>query len=192
MDECKVPRLRLIAKQKYAFELLVATMRRRMDAYYTPKHAVRNLLAYHHIGGTILEPCVGEGHIIQALGGSFKVITNDMDPTKTADYNEDATSPSWWDSMPEVDWVITNPPFSEAPKIIPLAYGKANRGIAMLLRLSYLEPCKNRAAWLRKYPVSKLIVLPRISFTGDGKTDSVTCAWFIWDKYATNQRIIVG
>jgi hypothetical protein len=27
-----------------------------------------------------------------------------------------------------------------------------------------------------------MLILPRISFTGDGKTDSVTVAWVIWDK----------
>jgi len=50
------------------------------------------------------------------------------------------------------------------------------------LRLSYLEPCQNRAQWLADHPLTKLIVLPRISFNGSGKTDSCTTAWMIWDK----------
>jgi hypothetical protein len=36
--------------------------------------------------------------------------------------------------------------------------------------------------WLAEHPPTKLIVLPRISFTGDGKTDSVTCAWYVWER----------
>lgn len=55
-------------------------------------------------------------------------------------------------------------------------------GVAMLLRLSYLEPTKDRGHWLNDHPPTQMIVLPRISFTGDGKTDSVTCAWMIWHK----------
>jgi hypothetical protein len=54
----------------------------------------------------------------------------------------------------------------------------------MFLRLSYLEPVRNRGAWLAAHPPTGLIVLPRISFTGDGQTDTVTCAWMVWDKLA--------
>ena len=62
----------------------------------------------------------------------------------------------------------------------------------MLLRLSYAEPCLNRAEWLKAHPISHLIVLPRISFTGNGKTDNVTCAWFVWDKLRPgHQRITI-
>ncbi len=69
---------------------------------------------------------------------------------------------------------------------------KARVGVAFLLRLSYLEPCWDRADWLVQHPVSKLIVLPRISFTGDHKTDSVTCGWFVWVKGGTEQQIEVA
>ena len=51
--------------------------------------------------------------------------------------------------------------------------------------------CEGRGAWLAAYPPTTLIVLPRISFTGDGNTDSATCAWFVWDRDAASQRIVV-
>ena len=50
----------------------------------------------------------------------------------------------------------------------------------------------DRGAWLNEHPPTTLIVLPRISFTGNGKTDSVTCAWMVWEKNAITQRIIVA
>jgi hypothetical protein len=81
------------------------------------------------------------------------------------------------------DWIVNNPPFSCAPQIIPLAFQHARVGIAMLLRLSFLEPVENRGTWLNQYPPTHLIVLPRISFTGNRKTDSVTCAWMVWRKH---------
>jgi len=55
--------------------------------------------------------------------------------------------------------------------------------VAMLLRLSFLEPTAKvnpRGPWLAECPPSRLIVLPRCSYTGDGRTDSVTTAWMIW------------
>ena len=59
-------------------------------------------------------------------------------------------------------------------------------GIILMLRLSFLEPCHNRYAFLEKHPPTALYAVPRLSFTGDGKTDSVACAWFLWDKKQTN------
>jgi hypothetical protein len=41
-----------------------------------------------------------------------------------------------------------------------------------------------------EHSLSKLIVLPRISFTGNGKTDSVTCGWFIWIKDDSIKKLI--
>jgi hypothetical protein len=98
-----------------------------------------------------------------------------------ADANADATSPAFWDGLePDIDWVVSNPPFTCCTPIIVGAFRVARKGVAMLLRLSYLEPCNDRAEFLAAHPPS-LIVLPRISFTGDGKSDNVTCAWFVWD-----------
>jgi hypothetical protein len=61
--------------------------------------------------------------------------------------------------------------------------------MAMLLRLSYLEPCENRASWLVEHPPAKLIVFnPRPRFRADtGGTDSVTSAWFIWHRFGDSQ-----
>jgi hypothetical protein len=59
--------------------------------------------------------------------------------------------------------------------------------------MSYLEPVENRGVWLNEHPPTTLIVLPRISFTGDGKTDNVTCAWMVWRKDPTAlHRIFVA
>lgn len=60
----------------------------------------------------------------------------------------------------------------------------------MLLRVSFLEPCNDRAEFLAAHP-PRLFVLPRISFTGDGKTDNVTCAWYVWDKEAFGGHVKV-
>ena len=50
--------------------------------------------------------------------------------------------------------------------------------------LSNLEPCANRGHWLEQHQdrMSILFLPKRVSFTGDGQTDSVATAWFLWGK----------
>jgi hypothetical protein len=164
-------------------------MRKHLDQYFTPLSAARVLLKYQpSISGTILEPCVGRGDLAAPLRPLGRVVTNDIDPLMSADTHRDAaTDDFWlWQALDRPDWVVSNPPFSCCQPIIAGAFSVAQLGVAMLLRLSYLEPCNNRADFLSANPPS-VIVLPRISFTGDGKTDNVTCAWFVWD-FSTQER----
>lgn len=176
-------------------------MRRKNDFYPTPDWATETLLDRHAMkGSSAFECCVGDGAISRVLQKRFRdcVWTNDIVMAGVIDqhYKLDAAeAKNWqehWTGFHGFDWVITNPPFNRAAEIVPLAYRYAQIGIAMLLRLSFLEPVEDRGAWLNQHPPTKLIVLPRISFTGDGKTDSVTCAWMIWEKQWARQEIIVA
>ena len=176
-------------------------MRRPNDFYPTPEFATRELLRHvPDIRGTIVECCIGDGAIARVIdGGERWIFGNDIAPQLNCSFCGDATDRNTWEAMEDsmvnerIDWVVTNPPFSVASKIVPLAYEFAEFGIAMLLRLSYLEPVEDRGEWLTEHPPTKLIVLPRISFTNDGKTDSVTCAWMVWEKSAfATTRIIVA
>ncbi len=128
----------------------------------------------------IAEPCVGTGDLIR--GRERHVLwTNDIDEQRQAGHHFDAADQACWIKMARPEWVVTNPPFNKAHLVLANALGHAVEGVAMLLRLSFLEPTEARARLLVECPPRRLIVLPRISFTGDGKTDSVTCAWMVWD-----------
>lgn len=158
--------------------------RREHDFYPTPGWATTELLARVNVAGSVVEPCVGRSDIAVELTRDSRireVITNDLDPTRPAELHGDATDTRWWSGLGPFDWVVTNPPFTVAHKILPLAFQYARVGVAMLLRMSYLEPCEGRLGWLAVHPPQRLIVLPRISFTGDGKTDQVTCGWMVWE-----------
>jgi len=113
------------------------------------------------------------------------VITNDLDVTHTADYHDNACDGKAMIWGRPIDWVVTNPPFSDAAAILPIAFEQARVGVAFLLRLTFLEPCPNRGEWLRLNArhMTHLIVFgqPRPSFTGAG-TDSATVAWMVWNK----------
>jgi len=156
-------------------------MRRDNDAYYTlqAQIAIDALIAYAPVGGHIFEPCVGVGHLVEAMKGAGceYITTNDIDLSVAADMHMDAQLCGF---QTGIDWVVTNPPFSKAFPILKQMLPLAQEGVALLLRLSFLEPTYERGAWLAAHPPDLLIVLPRMSFTGDGKTDSVTCAWMVW------------
>lgn len=176
-------------------------MRRQNDFYPTPTFATEILLRHVVVTGTIFEPCVGDGAIARVVDRRGTVFASDIDRSRRGCtmYGDASVAGFWGEAVPElgcINWVVTNPPFNCAADIVPLAYEHARDGIAMLLRLSYLEPVENRGAWLNAHPPTCLIVLPRISFTGNGKTDNVTCAWMVWEKAsafrAIEQRIIIA
>lgn len=161
------------------------------------------MLGHFHIEGKVFEPCVGDGVIVRAmrdiLGDSVSFVTNDIDPNVEADYHLDACSDSTWARVVAecgpIDWVVTNPPFGPKghPQCVPitkLAWMMARKGVIMLLRLSFLEPCEDRAEFLSDNPPS-IISVPRISFTGDGHTDNVCTPWFVWRKGVTTQFVKV-
>jgi tRNA1(Val) A37 N6-methylase TrmN6 len=175
------------------------TCRFKNDAYFTPSSAVLALKRTVYIpqpaNSIVLEPCAGMG----AIAAHFpNALTNDIDPAMATDYHADART---WFPHPsmngDVSWVITNPPFNQAETMLADQWlprmwnGEITNGIALLLRLTFLEPTKSRGKLLKEHPPTSLIVLPRHSFTGDGKTDSVTCAWFVWDTWNNHQTISV-
>ncbi len=137
---------------------------------------------------SILEPCAGKKDIRAVIksvtGGKMPVDTNDINPEYKCGFNRDATLPLSWLAFSPVCWVITNPPFKKAWEIIPLAYEHATRGIAFLIPLTHLEPCKDRSPFLKEHPPDRLIIFnPRPKWRNDtDNTDLRTVAWFVWHK----------
>jgi hypothetical protein len=158
-------------------------MTNHLEFYETPLGVVRALLDNSPVGQrSVFEPCAGDLAIARLLPDC---LTNDIDKRRPTSLHLDATKPETWAGIPRRDWVVTNPPFSKAELILPLAFEWAEVGVAFLLRLTFLEPCNGRAAWLREHEFNfakMLIFNPRPSFTKNRKTDSVTAAWMIWTK----------
>jgi hypothetical protein len=176
--------------------------RRSKDFYETANWQTRTLLSHQRVGGVILEPCVGDGSIVDIIAPyAERLITNDLSMIRTADLHMDAGRPAFWKAIEErggCDWVITNPPFTlpACLEILDGAVRAARVGVACMLRLSFEEPTESdkpkgsktphplypRGHWLARHPMQRRLVLPRYSYTGDGSTDSVTTEWAIWIK----------
>jgi len=156
------------------------TARRLLDFYPTASFLTEALLDKVKIEGPVYEPCSGQNHITDVLerAGAF-VTTNDIDPNTPAAYHRDATEEKTWSYN---RWTVTNPPFNCAFEILKHAVKFSSQGVAILVRLSFLEPTLARGPWLKANPPTKLIILPRFSFTQDGNTDSVTVCWAIWEN----------
>ena len=168
-------------------------MRRTLDNYPTPSRLTEVLVRHIPIRGRVLEPCAGAGQIAAVLGDSWGidyVFTNDIDPAFNCTWHEDAADPNATIWRPykrkRLDWVVTNPPYKLAMPILNNAFQVARVGVAFLLRLSFLEPTKDRAAWLSDHArnMSDMLIFggPRPSFTDDGRTDSATVAWMVWQR----------
>jgi hypothetical protein len=157
-------------------------VRRTNDFYETAPWQVDALVDnLPELSGLIWCPCVGDGSLMQRLQErrpDLEFVTNDLDPTKAADFHLDVTAADSWNTMllgaAWPDWVIENFPFNVEHRILPYAFKAAQRGVVAMARVSYCEPTKDRGPWLAEHPYQKRITLERHSFTGNGKTDSTT------------------
>jgi hypothetical protein len=168
-------------------------IRRDEDFYATARWMTQALLRRCPLtnlslwNGRLVEPCCGDGAIVLALPSDLDVLTNDVVARggMLPEFLLDATLPETWAAFArtgKLDAAVTNPPFNEALAIVQQAYSAVEIGVVMLLRLSWLEPTEDRGPWLQTHPPTRVIVMPRYDFRGDGKTDSVCAAWMLWAK----------
>lgn len=181
------------------------------DFYPTPPYCVVRLLeALHQYGppglnyilpgGTWLEPCAGDGAIIRAVAR----MRDDVDFHAHELREECEPELVKIDAVSKVSFgdfllrlpdnakpmpyavAITNPPFSIAMDVLThcMLFSPI---VIMLLRLNYLES-EDRCEFMRKH-CPDLYVLPnRPSFAGNGSTDSITYAWFVWRDSLSLER----
>lgn len=167
------------------------------DCYYTPIPIFNWLQSQLNLQQKeIFDPCCGQIRpTLEAFGGTNCILENDIDESVDCPQHFDASDYSEWDVFlwPDkiyiADWIVTNPPYSQPllDKIVGNSLKYASEGVAMLLRLSYLEPCPNRrqilqgGLWHSKQLLAVYPVNPRPRFDPSKKgTDSSTVAWFIW------------
>lgn len=181
------------------------TSRNEADFYPTPLDVVNKYLQADPIAKlncSILEPCAGNGNIINALKNRGYTDINAVeireDEKETLEKIANNVHIGNFLAMEglknKYDVIITNPPYKMALEFVEksLDIVKPNGKVIMLLRTNFLESKKRFDFW-QKNPVSGLYVLSqRPSFTGKG-TDATSYSWFVWDKsvFGCNQKIKV-
>lgn len=166
------------------------------DFYATPAWCVRAILPHLPTGGSILEPCAGDGAIVDVLCGPGGVSDRDLVDAMESDKERaealsargvacahvdalsDEAFPLW--DMPHA-LVLANPSYGRAIDFVARSV-TVQRGhggtTAMLLRLGFLAGQK-RAAWHRANPCDVYVLPKRPSFTGRG-TDASDYGWMVW------------
>jgi hypothetical protein len=93
------------------------------------------------------------------------------------------------------DWIITNPPFRLAEQFITTGLERASRGVAVLLRVAFLEGVGRYKNLFRDTP--PCVVAPYVErvpmlrgrYDPKGTTATAYC-WFIWRHGAEGTRLI--
>ncbi|KKC24964.1 hypothetical protein WP12_16760 [Sphingomonas sp. SRS2] len=118
-------------------------MYRQLNFLPTPPWAARAMaeaiLLLDPEARTVWEPACGQGHMAEPFRDYFAdVFASDVYPHGhgvTIDFLD--TREPFAGYAP--DWIATNPPFATAAEFIELGLQRARRGVAMLLRLQFLE-----------------------------------------------------
>lgn len=160
--------------------------RRKLDGYNTdPRVADALVKVLPDLSGkTVLEPHAGGGAFCRALikhhlGVNLTAL--DIDPGVKA-LHEGPWTKAQGDFLEwsgRADWIIGNPPYSEAAAHIRQGLQVATEGLAFLLRVSILGSVKRRELWAAFPPAEVRVLTPRPSFTGGGN-DTSEYAWVVW------------
>ena len=170
-----------------------------LDYFPTPPWATRALC--EHVlpvawpwggvfAGGCLDPACGEGHMAVALGEYFeRVEASDVFPYGFGAVR-DFLAPDTLDLQrappaERIGWVVTNPPFNKAEAFIARALAIATRGVAMLLRVQFLEA---EGRWKRLFSVRppqvvaqfvERVPMHRGRWDPSGSTATAYC-WLVW------------
>lgn len=152
------------------------------DFYPTPEWATEALFAKEHFIGDVWECAAGDGSMARVI--EKHNFCHSTDIIEGIDF---------FSSIEKSDNIITNPPYKYALEFINHAKELADKKIAMLLKLAFLEG-QNRYDFFQDedFPLKSVYVFfKRLNFfpvkTGAGM---IAFAWYVWDKDYTGKPSI--
>lgn len=134
------------------------------------------------------DPACGEGHMALALEDAFdSVVASDI-----FDYGFGTVADFLHPELraPDVDWIVTNPPFNQGPDFVLRALDHARRGVAVLVRMQFLEGEKRLETLFRPTPPAAIyqfaerVPMHRGRWVVNGST-ATAYAWVVWRRDAT-------
>ena len=175
------------------------------DYYATDPAAVYRLLNEWPVyGRRFLEPCVGSGHIADAVLDFFgeKMHATSLDIVDRGYPGTIVQDFLTWETDSRFDLIITNPPYSLASEFVEKCMMLLSKGgcLAMFLKIQFLDGQK-REALFRKYPPKYIYVFRNRMATWSngrcvdpdtGKRWATTfCnAWFVWENGNRDEPIV--
>jgi len=161
------------------------------DKYPTPYEAVIPLFPFLRVGETFIEPCAGNGCLIDHLTKNNMICKGawDIEPERDDVKFGDAL----FQEYPKADFIITNPPWTRT-KQNPILH-------LMISRFATIAPTwllfdadwshTKQSAPFMKY-CRMVVSVGRIKWFPDSKTTGKdNCCWYLFDKYPT-QTIFIG
>lgn len=180
--------------------------RQKDDYYATPPWEVTNILNTLDLpiddNSTILEPCLGGGHMLQAIIDWCGV--KDIAPTiyasdikdrgfRTPITNVTIKAGEEYDYMLDnyefdsADYIIMNPPFKLIEPFCIRSFEIAKKGIVCFARLQFLEGVNRYTSIFENYPPNDVYVyIDRVMCYKNGDLNQTgssaqAYAWFYWD-----------
>ena len=158
--------------------------RQKEDFYPTPPEATYSLLDREQFIGNIWECACGDGAISKILEEKkYNVYSSDLIDRRYGDPGIDFLK-----TYKRTDNIITNPPFKLGTEFVYQACHLANKKVAMLCRINFLEGVA-RSKMFKNTPLKNVYVFSRrITFINpdSGKKSHgggmLAFAWFIWEK----------
>lgn len=167
--------------------------------------AVAKLLAkYDFNGTTMLEPCVGMGHIAHAVRAIYNRKNIEVTGLDIVDRGYPDTIVQdflTWKTDKKFEMIVSNPPYSLGKEFVEKGMSLlTEKGqMAMFLKIQFLEGAKRKELF-EKYPPKYIYVFRnRMATFNNGepldpngkKWATTMChAWFIWEKGSTNEPIV--
>ena len=182
------------------------------DFYATDPVAVHKLLMKYSINGSeILEPCVGNGNIANAVKEFYtnKLNVTGLDIVDRGYPNTIVHDYLTWNTDKKFDCIISNPPYSLAKEFVEKSMelltdgcdedGYSKGQLIMFLKIQFLEGVKRKELF-DKYPPKYIYVFRnRMATWNNGepldqngkKWATTMChAWFVWEKGSTTEPIV--
>lgn len=167
-----------------------------LDHFCSPPWAARAGLEHaaklwgEHGIAHMIEPAVGRGHIAKPAQDYFARV----DGYDVHDYGHGYEQRDWldaaaWPEAPCCDLIMSNPPFSIAEEFVLLGLARARLGVALLLRLQFLEGGERHAIMdgEKAKLTQPLVFCERVAMNlgdwdPDSKGNATGYAWFFWSK----------
>lgn len=142
-----------------------------------------------HPGWTCWEPACGAGHMVHGLGDYFASVRATDIADRGGGYGIGDFLDHSADDLEPVDWVLTNPPFKDAEAFIRLGMRRAQRGVAMLCRLAFVETMERHRLFTQDHPLTAMAVFCERPAMIKGRWDpdastATAYAWFVFLKTA--------